>query len=154
MSTYTSYYSTRNVNVNFPIGTGHEVYSVLGRYLHTLLGKRGTCYRAEWHVDNTFEELDSPAEWFYDDKTNMLYFDQNGTSLPEEGVAPILDELIVVMRTQDQPVMNITIANLTLAHTAAMYLSSYKVPTGGYHRCTLVYYIDTYQSRELGFQVL
>ena len=84
----------------------------------------------------------------------MLYFDQNGTSLPEEGVAPILDELIVVMGTQDQPVMNITIANLTLAHTAAMYLSSYEVPSGGYHRCTLVYYIDTYQSRELGFQVL
>ena len=82
-------------------------------------------------MDNIFEELDSPGEWFYDDKTNMLYFAQNGTSLPEEGVAPILDELIVVMGTQDQPVMNITIANLTLAHTAATYLSSYEVPSGG-----------------------
>ena len=61
----------------------------------------------------------------------MLYLAQNGTGLPEEGVAPILDELIVVMGTQDQPVMNITIANLTLAHTAATYLSSYEVPSGG-----------------------
>ena len=82
-------------------------------------------------MDNIFEELDSPGEWFYDDKTKMLYLAQNGTSLPEEGVAPILDELIVVMGTQDQPVMNITIANLTLAHTAVTYLSSYEVPSGG-----------------------
>ena len=82
-------------------------------------------------MDNIFEELDSPGEWFYDDKTNMLYIAQNGTSLPEEGVAPVLDELIVVMGTQDQPVMNITIVNLTLAHSATTYFSSYEVPSGG-----------------------
>ena len=43
-------------------------------------------------MDNIFEELDAPGEWFYDDKTKMLYFAQNGTSLPGEGVAPMLDE--------------------------------------------------------------
>ena len=92
---------------------------------------RGARYGAEWYVDNIFEELDSPGEWFYDDKTMMLYFARNGTSLPEEGVAPILEELISVMGTEDQPITNITIANLTLAHSATTYLSSYEVPSGG-----------------------
>ena len=82
-------------------------------------------------MDNIFEELDSPGEWFYNDKTMMLYFAQNETSLPEEGVAPILEELISIVGTQDQPVINITIANLTLAHSATTYLSSYEVPSGG-----------------------
>jgi len=75
--------------------------------------------------------LDSPGEWFYDTNRKILYYAQNGTSLPEEGVAPVLDELITITGTQDQPVINITIANLTFAHTSTTYMSSYEVPSGG-----------------------
>ena len=100
-------------------------------FLSSFQEARGARYGAEWYVDNIFEELDSLGEWFYDEKTMMLYFAQNGTSLPEEGVAPILEELISIMGTQDQPVINITIANLTLAHSTTTYLSSYEVPSGG-----------------------
>ena len=75
--------------------------------------------------------MDSPGEWFYDTNRKILYYAQNGTSLPEEGVAPVLDELITITGTQDQPVINITIANLTFAHTSTTYMSSYEVPSGG-----------------------
>ena len=93
-------------------------------------------------MDNIFEELDSPGEWFYDEKTMMLYFAQNGTSLPEEGVAPVLEELISVVGSQDHPVTNITVSNLTLAHSATTYFSTYEVPSGGdwsVHRGAAVY---------------
>ncbi|XP_065920298.1 uncharacterized protein [Dysidea avara] len=92
---------------------------------------RGAQSGAEWFVDNIFEELDSPGEWYCDSDHMILYFVQNGTSLPDEGVGPVLDQLIAVMGSQDKPVTNITIANLVFAHSATTYMSSYEVPSGG-----------------------
>ena len=92
---------------------------------------RGARYGAEWFVDNIFEEMDSPGEWYYDSDHMILYFVQNGTSLPDEGVGPVLDQLISVMGSKDKPVTNITITNLVFAHSATTYLSSYEVPSGG-----------------------
>ena len=92
---------------------------------------RGAQTGAEWFVDNIFEELDSPGEWYYDSDHMILYFVQNETSLPDEGVGPVLDQLISVMGSQDKPVTNISITNLVFAHTATTYMSSYEVPSGG-----------------------
>ena len=92
---------------------------------------RGKEFGAEWYVDNIFEELDSPGEWYYDVDHMMLYFVQNGTELPEEGVGTVLEEVIVIVGTANQPVKNITIANLSLTHTATTYMSTYEVPSGG-----------------------
>ena len=92
---------------------------------------RGAEYGVEWFVDNIFEELDSPGEWYYDTDQMMLYFVQNGTELPEEGVGTVLDQLIVAMGTPEEPVKNITIKDLTFAHSATTYLASYEVPSGG-----------------------
>ena len=61
----------------------------------------------------------------------ILYFVQNGTNLPDEGVGPVLDQLISVMGSQDKPVINISITNLVFAHTATTYMSTYEVPSGG-----------------------
>ena len=92
---------------------------------------RGAEYGAEWFVDNIFEELDSPGEWYYDSDHMILYFVQNGTNLPDEGVGPVLDQLISVKGSQDKPVTNISITNLVFAHTTTTYMSSYEVPSGG-----------------------
>jgi len=92
---------------------------------------RGAQYGAEWYVDNVFEEMDSPGEWYYDKDHMILYFVQNGTELPEEGVGAVLDQLIVITGTVDEPVKNITVANLTVTHSATTYMSSYEVPSGG-----------------------
>ena len=92
---------------------------------------RGATSGAEWFVDNIFEELDSPGEWYYDNDHMILYFVQNGTELPQEGVGSVLDQLILITGTQREPVKNITIANVTIAHSATTYMSSYEVPSAG-----------------------
>ena len=92
---------------------------------------RGATHGAEWFVDSIFEELDCPGEWYYDSDHMILYYVQNGTSLPDEGVGPVLDQLIAVMGSQGKPVTNITIANVVFAHSTTTYMSSYEVPSGG-----------------------
>ena len=92
---------------------------------------RGAGSGAEWYVDNIFEELDSPGEWYYDDDHMILYFVQNGTELPAEGVGAVLDQLITAIGTPEEPVKNITLKDLTFAYSATTYMSSYEVPSGG-----------------------
>lgn len=47
---------------------------------------RGSTAGKEWYVENIFEELDVPGEWFFDKDTKMLYYYPNNTdgSPPEE----------------------------------------------------------------------
>ena len=91
---------------------------------------RGCDYGAEWYVENIFEELDSPGEWFFDYDTHKLYLYPNST-LPNEVVGTNLNALISIKGSQTNPVKNITISDITLAHTATTFLSDYEVPSGG-----------------------
>ena len=91
---------------------------------------RGCRSGAEWYIENIFEQLDAPGEWFFDEVNNLLYLYPNG-SLPSDGIGTVLDELIRIVGTQDTPVTNITIVNVTFAHTATTFLEPYEVPSGG-----------------------
>ena len=91
---------------------------------------RGCDYGAEWYVENIFEELDSPGEWFFDYDTRKLYLYPNST-LPNEVVGTNLNVLISIKGSQTNPVKNITISDITLAHTATTFLLDYEVPSGG-----------------------
>ena len=90
----------------------------------------GYPYGAEWYVENIMEELDSLEEWFYDEKTKMLYYFPN-TSLPETGIGTVLETLFFLQGTKDLPVINITLVNLTFAHTVSTFLRPYGMPSGG-----------------------
>lgn len=91
---------------------------------------RGCESGAEWYVENILEELDAPGEWYFDNLDNKLYFFPNG-SVPQSGIGTVLDTLINIEGGMDSPVQNITIANLTFAHTATTFLKHYEVPSGG-----------------------
>ncbi len=91
---------------------------------------RGCKSGQEWYVENIFEELDSPNEWYLDDTTMKLYYFPNG-SLPSEGVGTVLDQLIFFQGSQQDPLYNITLHNLTFAHSATTFLKSYEVPSAG-----------------------
>eukprot|EP00731_Ephydatia_muelleri_P028718 Em0020g362a len=91
---------------------------------------RGCGSGAEWYIENIFEQLDAPGEWFFDEVNNLLYLYPNG-SLPSAGIGTVLDELIRIVGTQDVPVINVTIVNVTFAHTATTFLEPYEVPSGG-----------------------
>jgi hypothetical protein len=72
------------------------------------------------YVENIFEELDAPHEWFYDAKARKLYYK------PPEGVHPsrgrfecaALDNLVVVAATRTAPVHDIRLEGLTFTHSA------------------------------------
>ena len=91
---------------------------------------RGCSGGAEWYVENIFEELDSPGEWFYNDTEKRLYLYPNGT-LPTEGIGTVLDRVVEVVGSMQSPVIDVSINNITFAHTATTFLQRYEVPSGG-----------------------
>lgn len=91
---------------------------------------RGSSNGAEWYVENIFEELDSPGEFFFDDQTKILYYYPNG-SAPQMGIGSNLQTLVSIKGSMDDPVFNITLQNIVFAHTAPTYLEKYEVPSGG-----------------------
>ena len=86
---------------------------------------------AEWYVENIFEELDSPGEWFYNETEMKLYLYPNGTNAPTSGVGTMLQRLFNIQGSMDRPVYNITLMNITFTQTEPTFLSSYEVPSGG-----------------------
>ncbi|WP_231954359.1 PDZ domain-containing protein [Pirellulimonas nuda] len=81
---------------------------------------RGSRLHAEYRmVENVFEELDAPGEWFYDRTAGKLYF------YPPEGLdlsaavieAASAEELIRVVGSKESKAGRLTFSNLTFAHT-------------------------------------
>ena len=91
---------------------------------------RGCDHGSEYYIDNIKEELDSPGEWFYDKEEMKLYFAPNGSS-PSSGVGSALTKLLSIEGSMDDPVYNITITGMTLAHSELTFLEDYAVPSGG-----------------------
>jgi hypothetical protein len=79
-------------------------------------------------VENVFEELDAPGEWFLDTDRGVLYL------LPPPGVdlakvkieAAVLKTLIELRGSTDEPVSHIRFRGLTLTHTTRTMLEKYE----------------------------
>ena len=91
---------------------------------------RGCKSGAEWDVENIFEELDAPGEWFYNNTEMKLYLYPNGT-LPASGIGTALKRLFNIQGSMELPVRNISFMNITFAHTQTTFLELYEVPSGG-----------------------
>jgi hypothetical protein len=75
-------------------------------------------------VENIFEELDAPAEWFYNAASGILYlYPLNGinlkTALFERSV---LDDIIHVKGSEQQPAENVTIKGITFTGTKRTFM--------------------------------
>ena len=93
---------------------------------------RGSSSGAEWYVDNIFEELDAPNEWFLDRINRTLYFMPNISSPPPTlFIASQRPCLISLHGSAALPVENIAIAGVTLAFTSNTFFKPYDVPSGG-----------------------
>ncbi len=77
-------------------------------------------------VENIFEELDAPGEWFLNSKTNMLYFyPPAGVKLESATVESVrLRHLIEFRGTQKDPVRFITLQGLTFRHAARTFMDN------------------------------
>jgi hypothetical protein len=107
-------------------------------------GHGGQQMGAKWHqdpcrvddnsfffIENVFEELDAPGEWYLDRETGTLYY------LPPDDVdldtavveVPVLQRLVEFVGTQDSPAQHITLRGFRFAHTTATFLETYQVPS-------------------------
>ena len=99
-------------------------------------GARGASTGAEWWIDNVFEELDFPNEYFYNRDTGKLYYFHNASSgtAPPSGfqfVAANLKTLVNITGSKAAPVVNFTIQNVVLTGAAYTFMDPHGVPSGG-----------------------
>jgi hypothetical protein len=88
-------------------------------------------------IENVFEELDVPGEWFWDASNNLLYVLPNSTmqALQAATIAmPVLDSVITVNGSQSGTgayASSISFTGFTITQTRVTYLEQYEVPSGG-----------------------
>jgi len=86
---------------------------------------------SRFFVDNVFEELDAPGEWFLDNQKHILYlYPEPGTHLETALVeVPVLENPILFSGTQHDPVKHVCLQGFRIAHTITTYLEAYDVPS-------------------------
>eukprot|EP00729_Bicosta_minor_P003139 gene3139-30522_t len=105
-------------------------------------GGEGSSSAAEWNVENVFEELDYPREWYFDTATNDLYYFHNdtaGTSPPDDLAfsGTHLEQLITIIGAGSARsdtgahVENITIRGLSITGAALTTLAPHGHDGGG-----------------------
>lgn len=79
-------------------------------------------------VENIFEELDAPGEWFYDKREQVLYFyppkELNLTAALLQ--VSHLKHIAELRGTVEKPLNNITIKGIRLAHTERTFMEHYE----------------------------
>jgi hypothetical protein len=99
---------------------------------------RGSDDAGNFYIENVFEELDAPSEWFYNETTHQLFLYYNataGTPPPGDGslvaVAGGASALITVAATQAAPLRGLALRGLGFRDTAYVYFEPHSIPSGG-----------------------
>ena len=90
---------------------------------------RGSKPHTEYRmVENVFEELDSPGEWFLDKENHKLYYwPTKGITLSNSEIeVSALKDLIQVSGTLETPVKNITISGIKFENTKRTFMDKYE----------------------------
>ena len=79
------------------------------------------------YVENAYEFLDTPGEWYFDKTNRYVYymprdFENMSTA---EAVVPTVETLVSVNGTYDSPVKNITFKNVEFAYSTWLYPDTY-----------------------------
>ena len=74
---------------------------------------------ARYWVENVFEALDTPGQWYLDRALGRLYYlPMPGEEMEKaEIIAPLVPQLVRVVGTKDAPVKHMRFEGLTFAHT-------------------------------------
>lgn len=101
-----------------------------------LLGKAATGLgpRSAFYVENIFEELDAPGEWYHDRREGWLYLmPEAGCDLAAAAVEATVAKRLVEVRGDgpDRPVEHLRLEGLGLYGTEPICLDPYEVPSLG-----------------------
>ena len=88
--------------------------------------RKGPMHKEFRMVENIFEELDAPGEWFHNTKTGTLYYmPAPDTDLPKATVEVVrLRHLIEFQGTSGAPVKNITFDGFVVRHAARTFMDT------------------------------
>ena len=76
------------------------------------------------YVENVFEELTAPGEWYHDREQGWLYvFFQPGSKPGESLVEGVVNDcLIKVVGQPGRPILGVSVSNLTFTHTSRTFM--------------------------------
>lgn len=100
-----------------------------GWQLQRKYGIGGKDEKQSWFfIENIFEELDTPGEWFYDkDSKQLYYFPPVGARLKDATVEiPIVKDLIQLIGNSKTPVKNIQFKGFNFTHSKYTYMEKYE----------------------------
>jgi len=88
--------------------------------------RRSGMHREFRMVENIFEELDAPGEWFHNAKTRILYYmPEAGTDLSRAVVEVVrLNHLIEFQGSLDAPVRFVTLQGFVVRHAARTFMET------------------------------
>ncbi len=84
-----------------------------------------------FYVENVFEELDAPGEWYLDRRAGKLYYmPAVGVDLRTAVVEPaLLQQVLQIKGTRENPVRHLSLRGLRIANAASTYFEAYS-PAG------------------------
>ena len=126
-------------NMQFQLAGRDDTKLLLGRggwqlnAIYQGQGATGIDQRSAFFVDNIFEELDAPGEWYLDKREGWLYL------MPEPGVAlatavveaPVLQRLVEFRGEAGSPVRHLHFEGIHFTGSDATFLEPYEAPSLG-----------------------
>lgn len=88
--------------------------------------------RSRFFIENVFEELDAPREWYLDRLKGVLYYmpeEEKFDPLDAVVEAPLLEQVVQFAGTQQAPVHHLVLDGFRISHTASTFLAQYEVPS-------------------------
>ena len=99
-------------------------------------GAEGFDTAGNWYIENVFEELDAPGEFYFNATARRLFYFHNAsvgtpppTTLTFEAVGAQV--LLNVTGTRAEPARDVTVRNIQFRDTAATILEPHGMPSGG-----------------------
>lgn len=83
---------------------------------------------SDFFIENIFEELDVPGEWFLDIESNLLYYyHKAGVKLSEAKIeVPIIKDLIQLKGTKDSPVKHVQFKGFYFTQSQYTFMDNYE----------------------------
>jgi len=94
-------------------------------------GSRGEDKGDEIYIENVFEELDAPGEWFFNETTQLLYLWHNASGAPPSDgsiSAATVKHLFNVTGTQAAPVTDVSFIGVGFRDTSYTFMDPHGIP--------------------------